>query len=331
MPSRHAVLAGLVPALLLSGLWPGRAPAQDARSGESFAEAYTAAWNTRDPERIAAFFAEDGVYEDVTSVANGWAEPFHGRPAIAEGIRHAYDGIPDMSIELRSVRAAGDLVVMEWTMLGTQTGDWPGLPATGRSFSVPGISSVELDDGFIRRQHDYWDAQLMLTQLGAGDGAAEASTTTPEENKEIVRRILDEGVNKADLDVFRETLAPDYARHSQATTAMPEIRGVGQMLTFLEETFRGIPDWHEEILLMVAEGDKVAYITRGTGTHTGPLGDLPPTGKKVDVMNYIFQRIEDGKIAETWIGWDNLAMLDQLGIMPPPGEAEDEPAPGRLP
>lgn len=144
--------------------------------------------------------------------------------------------------------------------------------------------------------------------------------TTPEDNKEIVRRVLDEGVNAHDLDFFREMLAPDYARHSQATTEMPEIRGVEDMLSFLKDMFAAFPDWHEEIELMIAEGDKVAYITTGVGTHIGPMGDIPATGKRIELTNYIIQRIEDGKIAETWVGWDNLAALAQLGLVPPPAQ-----------
>ncbi len=69
---------------------------------------------------------------------------------------------------------------------------------------------------------------------------------------------------------------------------------------------------------VIAEGDKVAYITTGAGTHTGPLGDIPPTGKKMEVVNFAIQRIYDGRISETWIGWDNLAALSQLGLFPPP-------------
>ena len=135
-----------------------------------------------------------------------------------------------------------------------------------------------------------------------------------EENKEIIRRIVSEGVNAHDLDVFRETLTEDYARHSEATAHMPEIRGIDQMLTFLRATFEAFPDWREEIELMVAEGDMVAYITTGTGTHKRDFAGIPATNKKIEVTNYLFQRIEDGKIAETWIGWDNLAMLRQLGL-----------------
>lgn len=147
--------------------------------------------------------------------------------------------------------------------------------------------------------------------------------TTPEENKEIIRRVMAEGVNTGNLEVFREMLAPDYARHSQATTGMEEIRGIDAMLNFLQAHFTAFPDWHEEIDLMIAEGDKVAYITTGTGTHTGPMGDIPATGKPVEVVNYILQRIEGGKIAETWVGWDNLAVLAQLGLFPSPsGDGE---------
>ena len=104
---------------------------------------------------------------------------------------------------------------------------------------------------------------------------------------------------------------------------MPEIRGVDQMMEFLQWNFTAFPDWHEEIVLMLAEGDKVALITRGTGTHTGPMGDTPPTGKTMELMNYIVHRFEDGKIAETWIGWDNLTALIQLGLFPPAGASDE--------
>lgn len=146
--------------------------------------------------------------------------------------------------------------------------------------------------------------------------------TTPEENKTIVRHVTEAGVNTGDLEVFRRALTPDYQRHSQATTRLPEIRGVERMLEFLEFHFRAFPDWHEEIDLVIAEGDKVAYITTGTGTNTGPLGDQPPTGKKVSVVTYVVKRIADAQIAETWVGCYNLAILTQLGLMPAPGGGE---------
>ena len=67
---------------------------------------------------------------------------------------------------------------------------------------------------------------------------------------------------------------------------------------------------------MIAEGDKVAYVSTISGTQTGPMGGLPASGKDFTLVNIIIQRLEDGKIAETWVSWDNVAMLTQLGFMP---------------
>jgi predicted ester cyclase len=47
------------------------------------------------------------------------------------------------------------------------------------------------------------------------------------------------------------------------------------------------------------------------------MGDLPASGKEFMLKNIVIQRIEDGKVAETWISWDNVAMLRQLGYFPP--------------
>lgn len=64
--------------------------------------------------------------------------------------------------------------------------------------------------------------------------------TTPEQNKEIVRRVNAEGVNTGNMEIFREMLAPGYVRHSQATTGMEEIRGINQMAKLPKPGLAGI-------------------------------------------------------------------------------------------
>ena len=113
-------------------------------------------------------------------------------------------------------------------------------------------------------------------------------------HKQLVRRVVAEGVNRADLDVFRDAVTPDYRRHSQASSGMEEIEGVDAFVKFLEWNFSAFPDWHEEIEVMLGEGDLVAYVTTGTGTHTGPMGETPPTGKTIRVQNFIVHRFEGG-------------------------------------
>lgn len=146
-------------------------------------------------------------------------------------------------------------------------------------------------------------------------------STTEARNMATVRRVHDE-VNRGNVGVFDEVLSADYARHCQA---MPpeaqEIRGAEPLKAFVSEHLVAIPDWYDKVDLMFAAGDMVAYVTTGTGTHTGPLGPLPATGKEVRLVSVIIHRFEGAKIAETWISWDNVAFLSQLGLMPELGGA----------
>ncbi len=79
-----------------------------------------------------------------------------------------------------------------------------------------------------------------------------------------------------------------------------------------------IPDQRVTIEMMVAEGDKVAAYATYAGTNTGPIAGAPATGKSVALKFLSIFRIEDGRIAELWVEYDNVAMLTQLGLFPSP-------------
>lgn len=140
-------------------------PGQPPGSGD-FATDWLAAWNAADVDRILTFYAVDAVYEDVPSVANGWDVPLRGREMIQEALVAGFEEFPDQKLELVSASSAGDRMVVEWIMTGTNDGDFPDMPATGRSISIRGLSLVELEGGKIVSQRDYYDAYLLLTQLG---------------------------------------------------------------------------------------------------------------------------------------------------------------------
>jgi len=144
-----------------------------------------------------------------------------------------------------------------------------------------------------------------------------------EKNMAVVRQ-THAALASGDLDGFKAALAPDYVRHCQAMPPeLQEIRGVEPFLAFIEEFVSGVGVYQDTIGPMIAQGDMVAYVSTMTGTQTGPIGDLPASGKTFTVVNIIIQRLEDGKVAETWVSWDNVAMLSQLGFFPPPVAAED--------
>jgi predicted ester cyclase len=143
------------------------------------------------------------------------------------------------------------------------------------------------------------------------------SESQVEANKEKVRTML-RSLNAGDIGGFVSALSPDYVRHSQAMPPeLQEIRGSEVMGAWLAENQVTFPDYHEEIEWLVGEGDFVAWRSRGRGTMTGPMGPFPATGKAMEVVIIGMHRFEDGKVVETWTSWDNLAVLTQLGLLPP--------------
>ena len=139
-----------------------------------------------------------------------------------------------------------------------------------------------------------------------------------EQNKSILRR-FGEAVNNRRLDLLDELVAPDFVRHCQATPWV-EIRSLGDFKRFLEEDWAGVPDGRISARFLVAEGEYVAFYNTYAGTQTGQWGAIPATNKRFEFdLSGVF-RIAGGKIAELWITWDNLALLTELGLWPPPGQ-----------
>jgi predicted ester cyclase len=136
-----------------------------------------------------------------------------------------------------------------------------------------------------------------------------------EENKAIVRRFVEEGINQSNEAVFLDLLIPDVVDHYAPPGLPPGREGWNLNRKLLRSAF---PDarWTEEDML--AEGDLVAgrYVLRGT--HQGEFFGIPPTGKQVVVSNIHICRLNDGKIVEHWGHGDDLGMLQQLGAIPTP-------------
>ena len=88
------------------------------------------------------------------------------------------------------------------------------------------------------------------------------------------------------------------------------------MVAWLAANRATFPDYREEIEWLGGEGDFVAWRSRGHGTMRGAMGPFPATGKTMELVIIGVHRFEDGKLAETWTSWDNLAALTQLGLMP---------------
>ena len=139
-----------------------------------------------------------------------------------------------------------------------------------------------------------------------------------EENKAIELRFFEEVVNKGNLAVIDEIVAANFVQHDPPPGITADREGMKQFFTTHLSAF---PDFHSTLEDMFAEGDKVVQRFTARGTHKGEWMGIAPTGKQVTIPGMAIHRITGGKIVEGWTSMDMLGALQQLGIIPPPGQA----------
>ena len=137
-----------------------------------------------------------------------------------------------------------------------------------------------------------------------------------EENKTLVRRFYDEVFNKKNLAVSNDFLDPHIIEHALPPGLPGGIEGSRQFIGMYLAAF---PDLHLTAEDMIEEGDRVAARLTMRGTHKGEFMGIPPTSKQVSITGIQVLRVASGRIAENWINLDALGLLQQLGVVPPPG------------
>lgn len=163
---------------------------------------------------------------------------------------------------------------------------------------------------------------LCIVPLAVAFGCSNLPCPELEANKDLVNR-FGELSNAADWEGLSEVVAADFVRHSDATPG-PPITSREAFIDLQKSFLASMPDQRVTLQQMVAEGDYVAVLATYSGTQTGAMGEFPPTGEYAEMRFLALFRIEDGMIAELWVEWDNLAMLQQLGLFPPPGAEAEE-------
>lgn len=135
-----------------------------------------------------------------------------------------------------------------------------------------------------------------------------------EENKNVVRRHLEELWNKRDFTIANELLTPDCRNIDPATKDLG--RGPEAYKKLVSMYTSAFPDLHFMINDLFGEGDRVVVRWTATGNHAGELNGIPPTKKQFKLSGMSICRMSDGKIAELWVVWDALGLFQQLGIIP---------------
>lgn len=131
-----------------------------------------------------------------------------------------------------------------------------------------------------------------------------------EENKALVRRSWEAPDN---LDIIDEVYTPDLVWHDPGQ----DIEGHEEARQFVTMYKTAFPDLNVTVEDEIAEGEKVVSRWTIRGTHQGEIEEFgPPTGKQIELEGITIHRIEGGKIAEEWNRYDNLGVLQQLGLVP---------------
>ncbi len=132
-----------------------------------------------------------------------------------------------------------------------------------------------------------------------------------EVNKAVIRRMIEEGVNKHNLSVITE-LYPNCVYRSPA---LGELRGEA-FLQCMRSALAAFPDVHITVLDQFGEDDKVVTRFRFAATHRGTFMGIAATGKQADFTGMLIDRVINGKVVEEWEECDTLGMMQQLGLVP---------------
>ncbi len=135
-------------------------------------------------------------------------------------------------------------------------------------------------------------------------------------NKAIVRRYLEQVFNERRTDLFEEFLVENYQIHGAGIP--PGLEAAKEWHAMIGAAF---PDMQLTVEDMIAEGDKVVVRSAFSGTHQGELFGIPATGKRVTRTSVIIFRLAKGEIVEGWYASDDLALMQQLGVIPAPQTA----------
>lgn len=137
-----------------------------------------------------------------------------------------------------------------------------------------------------------------------------------EQNKAFVRRLIEEVIGRGNFDLVDELVAADYVGH----TPFPEINSREGHKQFFIALRRAFPDLEVTVNDQLAEGDKVVTRWTARGTHKGEFMGIPPTGKSAVMTGIDIDRIANGKLAECWTNSDDMGLMQQLGVIPAPGQ-----------
>ena len=137
-----------------------------------------------------------------------------------------------------------------------------------------------------------------------------------EQNKAIARR-LNQAFDTNDQATLNELLAPDLKAYFPG---IPTPLNRDALLQVVSQFAAAFTDNQTTTDDQIAEGDKVMTRLTWRAVHSGDFQGIPATGKQIEVTGVAIERIQKGKIVEHWSNLDQMSLMQQLGVIPVPGQ-----------
>ncbi|MBK8026159.1 MAG: ester cyclase [Chloroflexi bacterium] len=257
-------------------------------------------------DRFADYIPEDGV-------------DYSAPPGIPQG--HAgtrmffqmfFEGSSDARNTIHELIAQDDKVSVVSTISGTHDGNLMGLPATGKEFSVLLLETVRLVDGKYAERWGGLDIVGLMMRLGA---MRDPEQKAREEQYAAMVHTYISGVNQDDEAALRAVFHKDFNDHNSAQVSglPPGVEAVVMAHHMLNQSFSNLTFTVDELMV---EGDKVAIRVHAVGTHSGEFYGFPATGKEISWTAHRILRVEDGMFVEAWNEFDQVGILQQMGVVP---------------
>jgi len=138
--------------------------------------------------------------------------------------------------------------------------------------------------------------------------------TIPETNKGVARRLVDEVLNKGNMKTFDELFPEAYAMHNMPVPDIPGTKEGFRKLVLA--TRKAFPDVHVHIENIVADDNFAVFHDKVEATSKEAFFGVPATGKRITWTEIHFLKIAGGRITEHWTNFDQLGILQQLGVIP---------------
>jgi steroid delta-isomerase-like uncharacterized protein len=143
-----------------------------------------------------------------------------------------------------------------------------------------------------------------------------------EQNKEKMRRVLEEAFGQGKVEIIDEVLDPDFVCWDPNSES-GEIRGADTIKGEIDYFRNAVPDLTYTVEEQVVEGDKVVSRWKASGTHEGEFFGVPGSGKRIEMTGINIDRFdESGKLIEEWPEYDLLGAMEQMGAISEPGQEE---------